>query len=176
MTTGPVRSDTDQAVLGIAGWSGSGKTTLITRLIPALVDRGIRVSTVKHAHHRFDIDTPGKDTWRHRQAGATEVLIASDRRIALMRELREEAEPGLDALLARLAPVDLVLVEGYKSGTHAKIEVHRAATGKPPLFPDDPTVLAVVSDAIASTPDGRPVFGLDAIDAIAGFAAALVRS
>lgn len=176
MTTGPVRSGNDQAILGIAGWSGSGKTTLITRLIPVLVDRGIRVSTIKHAHHRFDIDTPGKDTWRHRQAGATEVLIASDRRIALMRELREEAEPGLDALLARLAPVDLVLVEGYKTGTHAKIEVHRAATGKPPLFPDDPTVLAVVSDAIARTPDGRPVFGLDAIDAVADFAAALVRT
>lgn len=163
-------------MLGIAGWSGSGKTTLITRLIPVLVDRGIRVSTVKHAHHRFDIDTPGKDTWRHRQAGATEVLIASDRRIALMRELRDEAEPGLDELLARLAPVDLVLVEGYKTSMHSKIEVHRAATGKPPLYPDDPTVLAVVSDAVTGIPDGRPVFGLDAIDAIADFAAAQVRS
>ncbi|MDF1722070.1 MAG: molybdopterin-guanine dinucleotide biosynthesis protein B [Minwuia sp.] len=168
--------DRRQAVLGIAGWSGSGKTTLITRLIPVLVDRGIRVSTVKHAHHRFDIDTPGKDTWRHRQAGATEVLIASDRRIALMRELRDEAEPGLDELLARLAPVDLVLVEGYKTSMHSKIEVHRAATGKPPLYPDDPTVLAVVSDAVTGIPDGRPVFGLDAIDAIADFAAAQVRS
>mgnify|MGYP000038062765 CR=1 FL=1 len=176
MNTGAGITAPGQAVLGIAGWSGSGKTTLITRLIPVLVGRGLRVSTVKHAHHRFDIDTPGKDTWRHREAGATEVLVASDRRVALMRELRDETEPGLDALLQRLAPVDLVLVEGYKSGNHPKIEVHRAATGKPPLYPDDPTVLAVVSDAVTSATAGRPVFALDAIEAIADFAAAQVAA
>ncbi|GJL88864.1 MAG: hypothetical protein DHS20C03_25730 [Minwuia thermotolerans] len=160
-------------VLGIAGWSGSGKTTLITRLIPALVARGLSVSTIKHAHHSFDIDTPGKDTWRHREAGASEVLISSRARLALMREMRDAPEPELDELLQRLAPVDLVLVEGYKSAGHPKIEVHRAATGKPPLYPDDPTVLAVVSDAITQA-DGRSVFALDAIDEIAAFAAARV--
>ncbi len=160
-------------VLGIAGWSGSGKTTLITRLIPALVARGLSVSTIKHAHHSFDIDTPGKDTWRHREAGASEVLISSRARLALMREMRDAPEPELDELLQRLAPVDLVLVEGYKSAGHPKIEVHRDATGKPPLYPDDPTVLAVVSDAITQT-DGRPIFALDAIDEIAAFAAARV--
>ncbi len=160
-------------VLGIAGWSGSGKTTLITRLIPALVARGLSVSTIKHAHHSFDIDTPGKDTWRHREAGASEVLISSRARLALMREMRDAPEPELDELLQRLAPVDLVLVEGYKSAGHPKIEVHRAATGKPPLYPDDPTVLAVVSDAITQA-DGRPVFALDAINDIAAFAAARV--
>lgn len=160
-------------VLGIAGWSGSGKTTLITRLIPALVAKGLSVSTIKHAHHSFDIDTPGKDTWRHREAGASEVLISSRARLALMREMRDAPEPELDELLQRLAPVDLVLVEGYKSAGHPKIEVHRAATGKPPLYPDDATVLAVVSDAITQA-DGRPVFSLDAIDEIAAFAAARV--
>jgi molybdopterin-guanine dinucleotide biosynthesis protein B len=160
-------------VLGIAGWSGSGKTTLITRLIPVLVAGGLRVSTIKHAHHRFDIDTPGKDTWRHREAGASEVLISSRTRLALMREMRDEPEPELEDLLQRLAPVDLVLVEGYKAAGHPKIEVHRAATGKPPLFPGDPTVLAVVSDAVTEA-EGRPTFALDDIDGIAAFAAARV--
>lgn len=166
---------TARTVLGIAGWSGSGKTTLITRLIPALVAKGLSVSTIKHAHHSFDIDTPGKDTWRHREAGASEVLISSRARLALMREMRDAPEPELDDLLQRLAPVDLVLVEGYKSAGHPKIEVHRAATGKPPLYPDDATVLAVVSDAITRA-DGRPVFALDAIDEIATFAAARVSA
>src|SRR4051812_13927869 len=114
-------------VIGFAGWSGAGKTTLLRRLIPVLVRRGLSVSTLKHAHHAFDIDQPGKDSWEHRQAGATEVLIGSANRWALMHELRGGPEPGLDDLLRRLSPVNLVLVEGFKRGSQAKIEVHRAA-------------------------------------------------
>src|SRR3546814_9186396 len=118
-------------VLGITGWSGSGKTTLLADLIPLLVAQGLRVSTIKHAHHDFDVDQPGKDSYRHRAAGASEVLISSARRFALMRELRGEPEPGLAELLARLTPVDLVLVEGFKREAHPKIEVSRADPGKP---------------------------------------------
>src|SRR5690242_4506755 len=112
-------------IFGLAGWSGSGKTTLMAALLPELVSRGLTVSTVKHAHHAFDIDQPGKDSWRHRQAGAREVMIASNRRWALMHELRDEPEPTLDELLRRLSPVDLVLVEGYKGHSHPKLEVYR---------------------------------------------------
>lgn len=134
-------------VLGIAGWSGAGKTTLLAELIPLLVASGLRVSTIKHAHHEFDVDQPGKDSWRHRQAGASEVLISSARRFALMHEHRGETEPTLEELLAKLSPVDLVLVEGFKASSHAKIEVWRASVGKPMLQPQDSHVIAVASDA-----------------------------
>jgi molybdopterin-guanine dinucleotide biosynthesis adapter protein len=135
-------------IFGLAGWSESGKTTLMTALIPKLLARGVTVSTVKHAHHAFDIDQPGKDSWRHREAGACEVLIASDRRWALMHELREEPEPPLDRLIAQMSPVDLVLVEGFKRHIHPKIEVRRPSLGKPPLYPDDPSIVAVASDEL----------------------------
>ena len=158
--------------LGIAGWSGSGKTTLVLRLIPALRQRGISVSTVKHAHHNFDVDKPGKDSWEHRQAGAGEVLVASGRRWALMHELKEEAEPPLPDLLARLSPVDLVLVEGYKREPHPKLVVHRATVEAGALWPDDPDVLAVACDAETAErvrADGLPALDLDDPDAIADF-------
>ena len=134
-------------VMGIAGWSGAGKTTLLSRLIPVLVGRGYSVSTIKHAHHHFDVDYPGKDSHTHRVAGAKEVLVSSVNRFALMHELRGEAEPSLAQLLSMLAPVDFVLVEGYKPEPHPKIEVHRVANGKPFLYPNDPTILALASDA-----------------------------
>jgi molybdopterin-guanine dinucleotide biosynthesis protein B len=133
--------------MGIAGWSGAGKTTLLSRLIPVLVGRGFSVSTIKHAHHHFDVDYPGKDSHTHRVAGAKEVLVSSVNRFALMHELRGEAEPNLAHLLSMLAPVDFVLVEGYKPEPHPKIEVHRVANGKPFLYPNDPTILALASDA-----------------------------
>ncbi len=158
--------------LGVAGWSGSGKTTLVLRLIPALLGRGVSVSTIKHAHHNFDVDKRGKDSWEHRQAGAREVLVASGRRWALMHELREEAEPPLAALLARLSPVDLVLVEGYKREPHPKLVVHRADVGAEPLWPGDRHVLAVACDgetAAAVRADGVPALDLDDPDAIADF-------
>ncbi len=125
-------------IFGLAGWSGSGKTTLMTALIPEFVARGITVSTIKHAHHAFDVDQPGKDSWRHRQAGASEVMVVSERRWALMHELRGAPEPGLDELVPRMTPVDLLLVEGFKHHPHPKIEVYRPSLGKPPLHPDDP--------------------------------------
>ena len=134
-------------VMGIAGWSGAGKTTLLSRLIPVLVGRGFSVSTIKHAHHHFDVAYPGKDSHTHRVAGAKEVLVSSVNRFALMHELRGEAEPNLAHLLSMLAPVDFVLVEGYKPEPHPKIEVHRVANGKPFLYPNDPTILALASDA-----------------------------
>ena len=133
-------------IFGLAGWSGSGKTTLMTALIPEFVARGITVSTIKHAHHAFDVDQPGKDSWRHRQAGASEVMVVSERRWALMHELRGDPEPGLDELAARITPVDLLLVEGFKRHPHPKLEIYRPALGKPPLHPDDPFVAAVASD------------------------------
>ena len=133
-------------IFGLAGWSGSGKTTLMTALIPELVGRGITVSTIKHAHHAFDVDQPGKDSWRHRQAGASEVMVVSERRWALMHELRGAPEPGLDELIPRVTPVDLLLVEGFKHHPHPKIEIYRPSLGKPPLHPDDPYVVAVASD------------------------------
>ncbi len=159
-------------VLGVAGWSGSGKTTLVLKLIPALLQRGVAVSTVKHAHHNFDVDKPGKDSWEHRQAGAREVLVASGRRWALMHELREETEPPLSDLLARLSPADLVLVEGYKCEPHPKLVVHRATVDGPPLWPDDPNAIAVACDrATADTvmADGLEALDLDDPEAIADF-------
>lgn len=156
-------------VIGLAGWSGAGKTTLLKRIIPHLLKEGIRVSVIKHAHHEFDVDVPGKDSWEHRQAGASEVLVSSSRRWALMQELRGAAEPRLQELLAKMAPVDLVLVEGFKREPHRKIEVHRAANDKPWLFPDDPGIAGIVTDAKVET--RLPVVHLDDIDA----AAALIK-
>jgi molybdopterin-guanine dinucleotide biosynthesis adapter protein len=155
-------------IFGLAGWSGAGKTTLIRLLIPELVGRGLSVSTIKHAHHDFDVDQPGKDSWEHRQAGARQVLVASRIRWALMSELRGAPEPELAELLARLDRVDLVLVEGYKRDAHPKLEVWRAANGKPPIFPDDPTVVGLATDA---APAGvtLPVLDLDDVGAIARF-------
>src|SRR3954449_859795 len=121
-------------VIGLAGWSGAGKTTLLTRAIPHLIARGLRVSVIKHAHHKFDVDVPGKDSWMHREAGAEEVLVSSGKRWALMHELRGASEPRLPQLLAKLSPVDLVVVEGFKSEPHRKIEVHRIGNGKAMLF------------------------------------------
>lgn len=154
-------------VIGLSGWSGAGKTTLLVKLIPALRARGVSVSTVKHAHHEFDIDKPGKDSFLHREAGATEVLIASANRFALMHELRGAPEPSLRELLMRLEPVDLVLVEGYKKGSHVKIEVHRLANGKPFLYPDDATIAAIVSDAGEGLPLHLPQANLDDIEGVA---------
>jgi len=135
-------------IFGLAGWSGSGKTTLMTALIPELVSRGITVSTLKHAHHSFDVDQPGKDSWRHRQAGAGEVMVSSQNRWALMHELRGMPEPSFDELVRRMSPVDLLLVEGFKRHPHPKIEVYRRSLGKPLLHPEDPFVVAVASDAM----------------------------
>ena len=153
-------------IIGIAGWSGAGKTTLLAKLIPRLTARGVRVSTVKHAHHAFDVDQPGKDSHTHRMAGATEVLVSSVNRWALVHELRGATEPPLLELLVKLTPVDLVIVEGFKHGAHPKLEIYRSAVGKPPLHPDDPHIVAVASDA--PVPSARvPVVGLDDVDAIA---------
>jgi molybdopterin-guanine dinucleotide biosynthesis adapter protein len=146
-------------VIGIVGWSGAGKTTLLTRVIPELTRRGVSVSTVKHAHHNFDIDQPGKDSHTHREAGAREVLISSANRFALMRELRGAPEWTLGALLGKLSDVDLVLVEGFKRETHPKLEVYRAVVGKPLLHPDDPHILAIASDAPVAA--SVPVVSLD---------------
>lgn len=158
-------------VLGITGWSGSGKTRLVTRLLPELTRRGFVVSTIKHAHHDFDVDTPGKDSYEHRAAGATEVLVSSARRWALMHEVRGDDEPNLEALLSRMSPVDLVLVEGFKHEGHEKIEVRRMDNERPPLFPNDDMVIAVASDHLL--PDaGRPVLDLNDTRAIADFVVA----
>ena len=152
---------------GVVGWKNAGKTGLMERLVTEITARGFSVSTVKHAHHSFDVDHPGKDSFRHREAGASQVMLASRNRIALMHELRGAAEPTLEVLLAQLAPVDLVLVEGYKRDSHAKIEAHRAVTGNPLIAPDDPTIRAVASDSELSLE--RPVFDLDDTVAIADF-------
>jgi molybdopterin-guanine dinucleotide biosynthesis protein B len=133
-------------IIGLAGWSGAGKTTLVAKLIPSITARGLRVSTVKHAHHAFDIDQPGKDSYQHRMAGATEVLVSSQNRFALMHELRGAPELPLRALLEKLAPVDLVIIEGYKRDPHPKLEIYRAGVGKPLIHPDDPHVVAIASD------------------------------
>jgi molybdopterin-guanine dinucleotide biosynthesis adapter protein len=152
-------------VIGLAGWSGAGKTTLLTRVIPHLLNEGLRVSVIKHAHHNFDVDVPGKDSWRHRHAGAEEVLVSSGQRWALMHELRGADEPRLPELLAKMARVDLVVVEGYKSEPHRKIEVHRAANGKPLLFPDDAGIVGIATDTAVET--ALPTAHLDDIPAIA---------
>jgi molybdopterin-guanine dinucleotide biosynthesis protein B len=153
-------------VIGLAGWSGAGKTTLLTRVIPLLLKQGLRVSVIKHAHHAFDVDVPGKDSWRHRESGATEVLVSSTQRWALMHELRGAGEPRLPELLAKMSPVDLVVVEGFKREPHRKIEVHRAANAKPLLFPHDPDVVGIATDAAVETT--LPTVHLDDIEAIAG--------
>jgi molybdopterin-guanine dinucleotide biosynthesis protein B len=134
-------------IIGLAGWSGSGKTTLVTGVIPVLVGRGLKVATVKHAHHAFDIDQPGKDSWLHRDAGACEVAVVSSRRWAIVHEVREEPEPPLTDVLAKLSAVDLVIVEGFKRHAHPKLEVFRAAIGKPLLHPDDNCIVAIATDA-----------------------------
>ncbi|PTM51427.1 molybdopterin-guanine dinucleotide biosynthesis protein B [Phreatobacter oligotrophus] len=153
-------------VVGLAGWSGAGKTTLLSRVIPVLRGRGLTVSTLKHAHHAFDIDKPGKDSHEHRLAGATEVLVASGRRWALMHELRDEGEPRLAELLGRLSAVDLVIVEGFKREAHPKVEIHRAANAKSWLFPDIPDVRALLSDVVAQGFSG-PCASIDAIETAA---------
>jgi molybdopterin-guanine dinucleotide biosynthesis protein B len=153
-------------VIGLAGWSGAGKTTLLVKLIPELKRRGLAVSTLKHAHHAFEIDRPGKDSFVHREAGASEVLIASGRRWALMHELHGDAEPTLPALLRRMTRVDLVVIEGFKAYAHPKIEVHRAANGKPLLCGDVPNVRAVASD-VAHPDLTVPVLHLDDVARIA---------
>jgi molybdopterin-guanine dinucleotide biosynthesis adapter protein len=154
-------------VFGFASYSGAGKTTLIEQLIPRLIARGMTVSLIKHAHHRFEIDTPGKDSWRHREAGAHEVLITSDQRWVLMHELRGAPEPGLDEQLTRLSPCDLVLVEGYKFAHIPKIEVHRIGLGRPLLYPNDPTIVAVACDTAIEIP--LPRLDLNDHDTIAAF-------
>lgn len=162
-------------VLGLAGWSGSGKTTLLTALLPRLTAAGLSVSTIKHAHHGFDLDRPGKDSFRHREAGATEVLVASAVRWALMHELRDEAEPDLPFLLARLTPVDLVLVEGFKAHRFPKIEVHRPLLGKPPIWPGDPAIVAVAAESALSGCD-RPVLPLGDPDAVCAWLLGFIDS
>ena len=152
---------------GVVGWKNAGKTGLMERLVTEITGRGFTVSTVKHAHHSFDVDHPGKDSHRHRVAGATEVLLASANRYALMHELRAEAEPSLETLLSKLAPVDLVLVEGYKRDAHPKVEAFRAVTGNSLIAPGDPTIRAVASDTPLDL--DRPVFDLNDTVAIADF-------
>lgn len=158
-------------VWGVVGWKNSGKTGLMERLVAEFTDRGLAVSTVKHAHHAFDVDHPGKDSFRHRAAGAREVLVASDARWALMHELRDSAEPGLPELLAHLAPADLVLVEGFKRDPHPKIEAFRAAAGTALIAPEDRWIRAVASDTPHPELD-RPVFDLNDTAPIADFISA----
>jgi molybdopterin-guanine dinucleotide biosynthesis protein MobB len=154
-------------VFGVVGWKNAGKTGLMERLVGEITLRGFTVSTVKHAHHTFDVDHPGKDSHRHRVAGASEVLLSSRNRVALMQELRGAEEPSLKQLLQRLSPVDLVLIEGYKRDGHAKIEAHRAETGNPLIAPDDPTIRAVASDVPLDL--DRPVFDLNNTGQISDF-------
>lgn len=159
-------------IFGLAGWSGSGKTTVVTRLLPELTRRGLTVSTLKHTHHAFDIDRPGKDSHNHRLAGAQEVMLASGRRWALMRELRGGPEPDVHELARRMAPADLLLVEGFKNHPHPKLEVFRPSVGKPALYPANGTVTAVATDARPEDLEGlngRPVFALDDAQGMADF-------
>ena len=154
---------------GFAGWSGSGKTTLIEQMIPRFVRAGLKVSLIKHAHHRFDVDHPGKDSYRHRAAGCSEVLVTSGWRWALMHEVRSEQEPTLEEQLSHLSPCDLVLVEGWKHDPISRIEVHRGGSegARPLLFPGDPHVIAIATDEPLKT--SLPQFGLDDAPAIARF-------
>ena len=154
-------------IYGVIGWKNSGKTTLIERLVADIVSRGFSVSTIKHAHHTFDVDQSGKDSYRHRVAGASEVLLTSSKRFALMHEIRDFKEPLLEALLIKLAPVDVVLVEGYKSDNHPKIEAHRRETGKPLIATKDKTVRAIATNAKLDF--DLPVFGLDDTQEITEF-------
>lgn len=153
-------------VIGLAGWSGSGKTTLITKLIPLLGQRGIKVATLKHAHHAFDVDQPGKDSYEHRKAGAVEVIVSSARRWVQMHEVGTGTEATLPELLRRLSPCDVVLVEGFKSAPHPKLEVFRAEVGKSPLHPEDKRIVAIASDQ-AFPNAGIPVVDINDIDAVA---------
>jgi molybdopterin-guanine dinucleotide biosynthesis protein B len=162
-------------VLGIAGWSGSGKTTLITKLIPFLATRGIRVATLKHAHHAFDVDQPGKDSYEHRKAGACEVIVSSARRWVQMHEVGSGTEATLAELLRRVSPCDLVLVEGFKSERHPKMEVFRASVGKTPLHPDDDRIVVIASDQ--DFPNVTiPVVSLNDIAAVADLVLASAES
>lgn len=154
----------NRRVFGVTGWKNAGKTTLVERLVAAFVRRGWRVATVKHAHHDVDIDQPGTDSFRHRAAGASEVALVGGRRYAIMRE---QDEPGLEEVMARLAPADLVLIEGFKRDRQPKIEVHRVANGKPLLHPEDPSIVAIATDAEA--PAGLPCVHLDDAAGVAGF-------
>lgn len=154
-------------VFGIVGWKNAGKTGLMERLVSEITSRGFSVSTIKHAHHSFDVDHAGKDSHRHRVAGAREVLLASGNRFALMHELRGDDEPTLAQLLTKLSPVDLVLIEGYKRDDHAKVEAHRAETGNPLIAVDDPTIKAIASDVPLDF--DRPVFDLNDTGAVADF-------
>jgi molybdopterin-guanine dinucleotide biosynthesis protein B len=155
-------------VIGVTGWSGSGKTTLMVSLLPELIGRGVRVSTMKHTHHNFEIDRPGKDSYRHREAGANEVLLGSSKRWVLLHEVRDEAETTIEDLIKRMTPVDLLLIEGFKSEKHAKIEVHRPAVGSPLLCHDDPTIVAVACDQ--ALPDlALPLLDLNNVAGIADF-------
>ncbi|OGA23311.1 MAG: molybdopterin-guanine dinucleotide biosynthesis protein B [Betaproteobacteria bacterium RIFCSPLOWO2_02_FULL_67_26] len=154
-------------IFGFAGWSGSGKTTLIEKLIPLFVARGLKVSLIKHAHHTFDVDQPGKDSYRHRHAGCTEVLVSSSRRWALVHELRGAQEPGFAELIERLSPCDLVLVEGFKRERLPKLEVYRASTGEALLHAQDTDIVAVASDQRIDTK--LPQFDLNDVPAIADF-------
>jgi len=154
-------------ILGIAGYSGSGKTTLIEKVIPELVGAGLRVSLIKHAHHEFDVDHPGKDSYRHRHAGCAEVLVTSSKRWALMHELRGAAEPTLGEQLKRLSPCDLVIVEGFKSQPIPKIEVHRRDSETPLLYPDDANVIAVATDEKLATE--LPQLDVDDAESVARF-------
>jgi len=161
-------------VFGFAGWSGSGKTTLIEKIVPFLVARGMKVSLIKHAHHGFDLDRPGKDSYRHRDAGCSEVLIMSQERWALLHESRGEPEPTLEEALGRMTPCDLVLIEGYKAYSVPKLEIHRVAVGKPLLCPGDSNIVGVATDMVASAlptdwPEGLPCFNLDDAAPIADF-------
>ena len=154
-------------IYGVVGWKNSGKTGLMERLVKEVTGRGFSVSTVKHAHHSFDVDHPGKDSHRHRVAGAREVLLASKNRWALMHELRDEDEPSLEDLLTKLSAVDLVLVEGYKRDAHPKVEAHRKETGNALISPDDPTIRAIASDVALE--NDKPVFDLNDTKSIADF-------
>jgi len=154
-------------IFGFAGWSGSGKTTLIEQLIPRFVQRGLSVSLIKHAHHTFDVDQPGKDSYRHRHAGAAEILVTSSRRWVLMHELRGAHEPAFDEQVKRMSPCDLLLVEGFKFAPIPKLEVWRAETGEPLLHPNDPHIVALVSDAKVET--RLPLLDLNDVDGIAQF-------
>ncbi|PVB63506.1 molybdopterin-guanine dinucleotide biosynthesis protein B [Labrenzia sp. 011] len=159
----------DTPVFGITGWKNSGKTGLVTRLVAELTRRGFRVSTVKHAHHDFDIDRPGADSYRHREAGAHEVALVSGRRWALMHELRGDEEPPLEEILARIAPCDLILIEGYKRESHPKIESRRRESGdREPLSASDPNIVAIAADHNVPE-EGLPVFHLDDVEKMADF-------
>ena len=157
----------DKKIIGFAGYSGSGKTTLLEKVIPLLTGQGLRVAVIKHAHHNFDIDKPGKDSYRHRQAGAGEVMIINAQRWALMHELRDEIEPSLEELCAKFSPCDLILAEGYKHAAIPKLEVHRIETGQQSLYPSDSRIIAVVTDSKETFP--LPVLDINKPEDVAAF-------